>query len=156
MARGHYANLTHATRHPEGSILLHGSSSSIYRLMPSLMAVATAPSIESGRLAFAQQLESRQAAVYCNCKLPHQHTPILSPNTLHQSLNTVQPHHQYTPILSPQTLHQTVRLWWCVVHQPTSTRRLTSRYTGLQGTSLLCDSPQMWHRYEFRCDICHN
>ena len=48
-------------RHPEGSILLHGSSSSIYRLsgMPSSI-VATAPSIESGRLAFAQQLESRQ------------------------------------------------------------------------------------------------
>ena len=51
-------------RHPEGSILLHGSSSSIYRLsgMPSSSFVATvAPSIESGRLAFAQQPESRQA-----------------------------------------------------------------------------------------------
>ena len=44
-------------RHPEGSILLHGSSSSIY----TSSIVATAPSIESGRLAFAQQLESRQA-----------------------------------------------------------------------------------------------
>ena len=49
--------LVEYARHPEGSILLHGSSSSIY----TSSIVATAPSIESGRLAFAQQLESRQA-----------------------------------------------------------------------------------------------
>ena len=74
--------LVEYARHPEGSILLHGSSSSIYRLsgMPSSI-VATAPSIESGRLAFAQQLESRQQAEstatvppLVSCTAAHQHT----------------------------------------------------------------------------------
>ena len=64
-------------RHPEGSILLHGSSSSIYRLsgMPSSSFVGTvAPSIESGRLAFAQQLESRQQQAGSTATVP----PVLS------------------------------------------------------------------------------
>ena len=79
-------------RHPEGSILLHGSSSSIYRLsgMPSEIVVATAPSIESGRLAFAQQLESRQeagsSATVAPRKLLPTNTQSLSPHTLHQTV----------------------------------------------------------------------
>ena len=86
--------LVEYARHPEGSILLHGSSSSIYRLsgMPSLI-VATAPSIESGRLAFAQQLESRQQA---------RSTATLPP------LVSCTAHPTNTPILSPQTPHKTV------------------------------------------------